>query len=463
MGSKRLRMGASAGGAISVGLAVAVWGFPAAASILAVALVLIAAVLLRSWALSLAVLTVAAVPHGSFADPVLSIHFGPFSVLWGEVAIAVALAAALADVLRTKTVAGPSRGKAILALWLALIAVAFLRGIASGYPAAAVLQDVRPLVGYLGFWMAWQLRSQGDESRVSWAIVIGCALVSLVNVVIVTTGWEYATFMTDSGRVWFRNGVLYLLALPLGLFLRGAARRPVERIAADLCIGLTVVGLLVSGTRSYWIAAGLAVALYGVSVLRTQRTLEQVARVGIAASLTLLVLVIALVGTSSPVLESSSGTLVGQRLNSLSSLSTDSSLATRWYTYVTTNRQLSGSWMAGKGLGSRIMLTGSGWMTYSTEGQYVDNVPQTAILKTGMLGLAVLLTLWGATIIVAAKNRVSNPALSTAWLCATPGMALLLFSSSYLVVYSQLFVFAVIGGHVWSSVQPSGSIERRGA
>ena len=435
--------------AIAAGIGVSIWGLRIGALFLVLALILLVATTLESWVVPIAVFCVAAVPHGSFADPVLSVHFGQFSLLIGEIAIATACVASGVALLRTGKFAGPRLGVRLLLLWFFVIAGGLVVGLASGNSMSAVVQDLRPLLGYLGFWIAWQLTNSEDRTRVAWAIVLGCAVVSVLNIAVVSTGWQYAAFLTDSGRVWFRNGVLYPLALPLGLLLRGSVKHPLGRFAANACVGLTVAGCLLSGTRSYWAASGLSIALFLLVRLRSRRTLENAARLSVSAAIALAVLVVAFVGTSSGVADLNLGTVVGPRIQTLSSLSTDSSLGTRWMTFVTTNRQLSGSWVAGKGLGSRIALTGSNWTTYSTEGQYVDNVPQTVVLKFGLVGLVALALLWGFAVLAASRSKVKSGSLRTAFLCAVPGLLILIPLSSYLVVYQQLFVFAVAGGLLW--------------
>jgi hypothetical protein len=186
--------------------------------------------------------------------------------------------------------------------------------------------------------------------------------------------------------------------------------------------------------------------IYLVVSLRKHRTVEQVARGGAVALLALLVFGVAFVGTSEPVLRSAAGTLVGERMASLGNLNADSSLGTRWRTYVTTNRALSDHLLAGRGLGSRVALTGSGWMTYSTEGQYVDNVPQTVVLKVGLIGLGLLTLLWAHGIRRSLQSPHRPSTLRDAYLYALPGLGTLLFTSSYLVIYQQLFVLCVVVG-----------------
>lgn len=433
-------------GAVVTGACVAWWGWTAVGLVVGVAAITVAALVSPRWVLPAAVFLVTAIPHGSVADSVLALHVGPINVLPAEVGVAMAIVAAGAHAARSGRIQGPKTGLILLGVWAAAVVGGCVVGLLRGFSLTSVLQDLRPLLGYVGFWTAWQLQPERDSNRLAWALVAGCAAISVFNALVVTTGWQYATFMTDSGRVWFRNGILFPVALPLALGLAEDVSTAFSRFGAYAAAILIVIGTLVSGTRSYWVAVFLAVVLFLWHRLRRQRTMEQVAWASIAVGITAVVLAVAIVGTSSMVVEGAAGTLVGERLSSLQSLSTDSSLATRWRTYVTTNQQMGDSWIVGRGLGSRISLTGSGWSIYSTQGQYVDNVPQTVVLKTGLLGLAALVALWGWASAGALSRRGLRNPMKVALRCAIPGLALLVFLSSYLMIYVQLFVLAVTFG-----------------
>jgi hypothetical protein len=223
---------------------------------------------------------------------------------------------------------------------------------------------------------------------------------------------------------------------------------------------LCVAGVVVSGTRAYWIATALSVSLLAVRTLAQRRDLRRTAWLHLATGFALVVVLVALALPVGRALSGLATNEIGSRVLTLGSLSSDSSLGTRWRTFVTTNEAIRDHIVLGKGLGARATLVGSGWRVYETRAQYVDNVPQTVALKLGMVGLAALTLLWLVVFFKALVGARASSPVGASLIYSIPGLMLLAAASSYLVIYPQVFVLAVIAGIATSDIPVCVGTER---
>ncbi len=435
-------------GCALVGVTIGYAGVAIAAALAVAAVVLLLARLLGAWTVPIAVFLVAAVPSGTFADPHVSLAAGGASVLVTEIAVVVALVAAVVSVGSGRASSRPT-ARLLFWLWVAAVVVGCVTGLVLENSASALLQDLRPLLVYSGFPIAWALCDERTSQRVEWALLLGCATVSAFSLIIVSTGFMESTFMTDSGRVWFRNGALYPLVIPLGLLMLRRASGRAQNALIVFALALSLAGCAASGTRSYWVSTGLAVAVLVMPRFVQLRRRHQLALAAILAAVVVAVAIPSL-ATDVSTQRSLGATRLGARVATFGNLSADSSLGTRWRNFVITNKVLAESPLFGKGMGSRVVLVGSGWRVYSAAGQYVDNVPQTVALKTGALGLLAIAALWFYAVLNGCGRRrtAASATLRTALIYASPGLFVLGLTSSYLMTYSPVFALAVVAGIV---------------
>lgn len=398
------------------------------------------------WVLPVAAIGIAAVPHGAGADALLAWQFAGTSVQASEVFLVLGLLAVALLVRAEPLVLSRLDRRWVLAISMVFVvqACAAVWGIVSGNGVARVVQDVGPMLGYaLGIGGLILGRHRAGVDLLSGGILFASTVAAGLTVAI-TSGLLLAdALIAESGRAGIRNGVLWVLAVPMALELALSSHKSVSvRLAASMLLVVNLVGLAYSGTRALWLAVSVTLMYQAVIRLGTSKAHGQRRAIIVGICAGLLILGTAyFVGGGRQALQSS------QRLSTFSNLRADSSLGTRFTNAAKANEAIVRSPLLGAGLGTRVPLYGVSGEMYESSGRYVDNVPQTVLLKSGVFGLISLSVL----LVVAAMGvrraaTLTRHPLMVAAQASTPGVIVLMLSSAFLAVYIELAVFALVWG-----------------
>lgn len=326
--------------------------------------------------------------------------------------------------------------QAILVFW----------GLASGNSPSSVVQDIRPLLGYaVGLGGLALGRSAKGVRLLAGVIVLSGAFIAVLVIAVVAGLLTWEPLVNAAGRPEIRNGVLWVLAVPLGLqYALSSKESAGVRLTAGMLLLVCIAGVVWSGSRSLWVAVPLSM-LYQVAILATDVRRRSQVR-GAAVVFAVLVSLLIVAGS----LTLGSGRLpapIAERVSSFLSLETDSSLGTRLVNYTNAASTFMESPIVARGLGARVTLYGRSNVAYTEEGQYVDNTLLTILMKGGLLGLAgfAWLLFVAASGVRRASASTGNP-LMVAAESSIPGMVVLMAASSVLVAYAEIAVFALVFG-----------------
>jgi len=320
-------------------------------------------------------------------------------------------------------------------------------GVAYGQATRGEVRDVRPLFLYAAALLPLVPNRRVHFHRLLTMLVLGMTFIAALQVACLAVSPLHQFFLADRLRVWFGNGVLYPLALPLAIALALQANRLRRVYFWVSCAVVIVTGLTLSQTRSHWILTLLSLAVFGLLVLlRRGRVRRSV--LGVSASLCVVLtaagLFIVLAGGGGLARSAVDGLLL--RAKTLRNPGQDSSLSTRAIQVGPANAMILSHPLVGTGLGTTFQLRGRSGLVYSTSGAYVDNVLQTLLVKVGVLGATPFVLFWFLAGRRAWRLRWMGTPVAAACAASVPGMAVMLFASSYLVAGSQIAAIALLAG-----------------
>ncbi|MBN1461507.1 MAG: O-antigen ligase family protein [Armatimonadetes bacterium] len=402
------------------------------------------------WAAPFVMFCAVAVPTGypfelkfRLGTPVLALSILEVSILLG---LAACLLARSFGGRRTHPSLRPGARWAV-GLLFAMFLVGVLVGVARGQTTENIVRDIRVLFLYTAFFLAVPFDSRRQLGRLANVLVAGMTLISCLQIAVSASPSLQEFFAAERGRVWFGNGVLYVLALPLALALAGTTHRKTRTLLWASCACLMLVGLALSLTRAHWLASATSLAVMGLLVVaRRGRMRVHIARVSVGLAVAIvaaLSLSVASVGTARMEMALSD---VWSRVGSLGEMSSDSSLATRAYNIDAVNKQIASDPIIGTGAGTTMVLRSGEGVVYSSDAQYVDNVPQTLLVKYGVLGAIPFVWFWLLAAGAAWRLRRSGSALGAAYAAAVPGLGVLCLMSSFLIAGPQVAALVLIAG-----------------
>jgi hypothetical protein len=378
----------------------------AAVAAVAVLLVAVATRLRRQPVFLIAAAFVLAIPTGwgmSRTVPFLNVGLG-----FGTVALPVALAMAavglylFSGAFETTAAHRRTEGLAVwyrlLLIWLAVVVVSLAYG-ASRWGLRDAFSDGQVYLLYSA--MLLPLLTPGAWRRLGADKVVLLALVSLaaysvwVLAVLVVGGLHesvYGGTAMERTRVGFATTSLMVLFIPMGVAALGSPTMKMRsRALVWACIGLMSLSVIVAQSRS--VLAGL---LAGVAIVLLWPWSTEVSR---SRKLTSLLLVGTLGAVGLGVVASSPDLL--SAVNSFSSRgqigASDPSYQTRLLTYsaLWTRLSTTGGLLAGLGIGSTAPVIAPSGAVVS-EYYFIDNTVLTVILKSGIVGAAILCSLLAA-------------------------------------------------------------------
>jgi hypothetical protein len=402
------------------------------------------------WSAPFVMFCVAAVPIGYPFELSFRLSVSALSVSITEGALLLALAATLFARFGSGRPLSPPlspRARLVAALLFGVFVLGVAVGVGMGHTLENMLRDVRVLYLYSALFLVVPADPDVQLRRLAIALVGGLSVVAAVQVGAQFIHVLHDFFLVDRGRVWFGNGVLYPLAIPLGLGLLVAGRSRSQTILWASCTCLMAAGLVMSLTRGHWLATVASVVTMGLMVVtRAGRTGRRVLRTLIVASVALVLalgLTVTVVGAERV---TSAFADVWPRIQSLGELSNDSSLATRASNLDSVNAQIAANPLLGTGAGTTMVLRSGEGVVYSESAQYVDNVPQTLLVKYGVVGAIPFVWFWFVSAAAGWRLRHSQSLLGIAFAAAIPGLAILCFMSSYLVAGAPVVALVMIAG-----------------
>lgn len=353
-----------------------------------------------------------------------------------------------------------------LAVFAIAAAIALATGLIQQNGVVRVLQDCRQFTEFLLlFWLVLQRVSGRDEAvRIAACYAAGATLLAIHGIIqqIVPVGISPTQISSDlvlhqgirSGSFYGATtlGGLMVLAVAPAAGVALSSRRRSVQILMGLCILLCVIAIIFTRTRGSWLGLAVALALIGVSVRPSGKTLAAVAFAGVALALVL-------------------GPVVVQRLYTLADPEQDISLMARAQYYAAAAR-----------IGQAHPVLGLGWGCYFDvdailqAGEYVkvpfveavasgENMkgidrhepPGEAtvhsaylqlFVKTGILGLGAFLALivvWLERVWRGRNTRFQRDGVQALFIGITAGIAGYLFHSTF----ENFFQWPVMAQSFW--------------
>jgi O-antigen ligase len=414
----------------------------------------------RQWFAPVLMLLGAAIPAGYPFELAFRLRLRYFQVSVVEALLIIALAVALASHEPAKRDGrnrlGATARAAIGGMGLAIV-IAIAVGLAFGQEARDMVRDLRLLFLYSAVLLPLLPSREAHFRRLLRMLVLGVTATAVLQIASVWIPALHYFFLADRGRVWFSNGVLYPAALPIALAFALRGRVTGQVYGWSLCFVVMLTGLLLSQTRSHWIAASLSLVVFAALVaLGKVRLRGRVLRVGIAATVILFFVFAGVVGLAGSAQLDDATQSIAARVRSLTEARQDSSVSTRAANLDPANAMILDHPIVGTGFGTTFSLRAGSGVVYTTSAVYVDNVPQTLLVKLGILGAIPFVLFW---LLVGWRTwglRRSGSLVGTACAAAVAGMAFMSLTSSYLLASPQIVAVALLAGVVLRDHSPNG-------
>jgi O-antigen ligase/tetratricopeptide (TPR) repeat protein len=398
----------------------------------------------------------------------IAFAIGPLNVVQQELAgVTLNLPEVLILALAAKEALNWARGgfrlPAAFPRWsVSVFVIAATVGLATGFlnhnGAVRVLQDGRQFTEFLVlFWLVLRcVRGRDEALRITAAYVAGLTLLAIHGIVqqVVPVGISATQISSDlvlhhgirSGSFYGATtlgGLMVLAVAPAAGVALSTKRRAIQVLMA-VCALLCAVAIVYTRTRGSWIGLGVALALLGVSVRPSGKTLAAMAGAGVVLALVL-------------------GPLVVQRLYTLADPEQDISLMARAQYYA-----------AASHIGQAHPFLGLGWGCYydidailkaeqyvrvpieeatvDEAGAAIEATVHSAYLqlfvKTGILGLGAFLAIivvWLERIWRGRNTRLHDAPARALYVGITAGIAGYLFHSTF----ENFFQWPVMAQSFW--------------
>ena len=158
------------------------------------------------------------------------------------------------------------------------LVVAMVMGLAIGLHYDNQLTDVarsiRPLLLYSAVLLPVLTTRDTQLRRTLCALVLAMVGIALLQLGSTFSPALRDLFLADRGRVWFGNGVLYALAIPVAFALSIISRTARASAFWGFCSFLMIAGLALSQTRSHWLATAISMAMLTALVATRKRRIR---------------------------------------------------------------------------------------------------------------------------------------------------------------------------------------------